>query len=445
MTGMPRGARAGRSRRMSIVSGAAIAPGEVSAAGLPSWSSASVAEASLFPSQPSTEDSRHSEFVSLEGMRLALVSDTYLPQLNGVTRTLARLVTSAKSRGAEVEVFTTSDPSAIDEAGIRRETSIPFWGYPQLRLAAPRARDLERAMRCWGATLVHAATPFGMGLAARHAARRANIPFVTSYHTHFVAYAHFYQLGWLQHPGWRFLRWFHNGGERTYCPTAAVAGELESRGFERTAVWGRGVDASVFAPGHRTLDARRALGIGDHELLVLYVGRVAREKGLDDVFGAMRLLRALPDAPSCRLLVVGDGPYLEPCRQREGDHVVFAGRRTGVELSQLFASADLFVFPSTTDTFGNVTLEAMASGLPVIAAESGVNRELVAEGAGSWYPAGVPSALATHIARWGREPALRRRGGARGRKLALGRSWEHIFDELFRDYRRVLAKDAVRR
>lgn len=398
-----------------------------------------------FPSRRASVDGESSPFVSLEGVRLALVSDTYLPQLNGVTRTLARLVSSARSRGAEVEVFTTSDPSAADEEGIRREASIPFWGYPQLRLAAPGSRQIERAIRCWGATLVHAATPFGMGLAARGAAHRARIPFVTSYHTHFVAYAHFYQLGWLQHPGWRFLRWFHNGGQRTYCPTAAVAGELDAKGFERTAVWGRGVDASVFAPGHRTLEIRRALGIGDRELLVLYVGRVAREKGLDDVFEAMRLLRALPDAPSCRLLVVGDGPYLEPCRRREGEHVVFAGRRTGVELSQIFASADLFVFPSTTDTFGNVTLEAMASGLPVIAADSGVNRELVAEGAGSWYRAGTPSVLATHIARWGREPALRRRGGARGRELASGRSWEHIFDELFRDYRRVLAEGAAGR
>lgn len=445
MTGMPRGARAVRSRRMSIVSGATSSPLASLPKGVPPWSVTTGADAASLPLQAMRDERRETPFVSLEGMRLALVSDTYLPQLNGVTRTLARLVTSAKSRGAEVEVFTTSDPSAKDEDGIRRESSIPFWGYPQLRLAAPRARDIERALRCWGATLVHAATPFGMGLAARHAARRANVPFVTSYHTHFVAYAHFYQLGWLAHPGWRFLRWFHNGGKRTYCPTAAVAGELEAQGFERTAVWGRGVDASVFSPLHRTLEARRALGIGDRELLVLYVGRVAREKGLDDVFEAMRLLRALPDAPSCRLLVVGDGPYLEPCRQREGEHVVFAGRRTGVELSQLFASADLFVFPSTTDTFGNVTLEAMASGLPVIAADSGVNRELVAEGAGSWYPAGVPTALATHIARWGREPALRRRGGARGRELALGRSWEHIFDELFRDNRRVLAKDAVRR
>lgn len=438
MTGMPRGVHGGRSRRSPWGSAAQLQAHAIPRRGTSDAPAAATLATPTDSARLAIDRAEASHPVSLEGVRLALVSDTYLPQLNGVTRTLARLVSQARARGGEVEVFTTSDPLAAEEDGIRRTASIPFWGYPQLRLAAPDAAAVERGMRDWGATLVHAATPFGMGLAARRAARRAAIPFVTSYHTHFVAYAHYYQLGWLHDPGWRFLRWFHNSGARTYCPTGSVAGELAAKGFARTAVWGRGVDATVFAPAHRALEARRSLGIGDRELLVLYVGRVAREKGLDDILAAMRLLRALPDAPTCRLLVVGDGPYLETCARREADHVVFAGRRTGTELSQLYASADLFVFPSTTDTFGNVTLEAMASGLPVIAADSGVNRELVTEGAGSWYPAGEPAALATHIARWGREPALRRGAGMRGREAALCRSWDRVFDELFFDYRQVL-------
>ena len=446
MTGMPRGTPGARAiRRDAHVVGSAT--GWSGASRLLTETPPTAATLLRDPVVPRSMDDRAGASATplLDGVRLALVTDTYLPQLNGVTRTLARLVSSARARGAAVEVFTTTDPAADEEAGVRREASLPFWGYPQLRLAVPGAGVVGRGMRCWGATLVHAATPFGMGLAARAAAHRSAIPFVTSYHTHFTAYAQFYQLGWLQRPGWRFLRWFHNGGQRTYCPTAAVARELSDLGFSRTSVWGRGVDPSVFSPSFRRLEARRALGIGDAELLVLYVGRVAREKGLDDLFQAMRLLRALPDAPSCRLLVVGDGPYLEPCRRREGGHVVFAGRRTGAELSQLFASADLFVFPSTTDTFGNVTLEAMASGLPVVAADSGVNRELIAEGAGSWYPAGAPAVLATHIARWGREPALRRAAGERGRAAALARSWDRVFDTLFRDYLSVLAESRAGR
>ncbi len=373
--------------------------------------------------------------VAMDGVRLALFTDTFGPQVNGVTRTLDRLVAAARERGAAVEVFTTSDPAAALADGVHRAPSIPFWAYPQLRLAAPGGGRLARALRAWGASLVHVATPFGMGLAGRHAAKLAGIPLVSSYHTHFTAYARFYQLGALRGAGWHYLRWFHNGARRTYCPTAAVAHELEGRGFQRTAVWGRGVDTTVFAPRWRSMEMRRLLGLRDTELVVLYVGRVAREKGLDDLIDAMRLLHQLPDAPPCRLLIVGDGPDLDACRARAGDGVVFTGRREGEELSRLYASADLFVFPSTTDTFGNVMLEAMASALPVVVADTSVARELLGRGAGSFYTPGEPRELAAHIARWGRDPALRRAAGRAGVSVAADRSWARVFDSLFADYR----------
>lgn len=402
------------------------------------WEGAAVAE------PPSTEDPMHTDrpeagAVRLDGMRLALVTDTFLPQVNGVTRTLDRLARTVAARGGAVEIFTSDDPAAPPDARVQRFPSVSFWGYPELRLAAPGAGRLARAMSRWGATMVHAATPFGMGLAARRAARRTGLPLVTSYHTHFTAYAQFYQLGLLSTSGWRFLRWFHNGGARTYCPTAAVAAELERHGFLNTTVWGRGVDTETFSPAWRTPQLRSTFGLREHELLVLYVGRVAREKGIDDVIDAMRLLQALPDAPPCRLLVVGDGPHLAACRARAGDSVTFIGHRSGEELSRLYASADLFVFPSTTDTFGNVTLEAMASGLPVLAADSAVTRELLVPGAGSFHIPGDARGLASHIARWGRDPALRRAAGRRGREGAHARSWDLVFDELFTDYLAVAA------
>lgn len=397
------------------------------------WEGAAVAEPLsaefAMPPEPPAAGS-----VRLDGVRLALVTDTFLPQVNGVTRTLDRLARTVEARGGAVEIFTSSDPAATPDARVQRFPSIAFWGYPELRLAAPGAGPLARAMTRWGATMVHAATPFGMGLAARRAALRAALPLVTSYHTHFTAYAQFYQLGLLSRSGWRFLRWFHNGGARTYCPTATVAAELERHGFLNTTVWGRGVDTKTFSPAWRTPPLRSSLGLREHELVVLYVGRVAREKGIDDVIDAMRLLQALPDAPPCRLLVVGDGPYLTACRARAGDTVTFLGHRGGEELSRLYASADLFVFPSTTDTFGNVTLEAMASGLPVLAADSGVTRELLVPGAGSFHIPGDARGLASHIARWGRDPALRRAAGRRGREGAHARSWDRVFDELFTDY-----------
>lgn len=382
--------------------------------------------------------------VSAEGVRLALVSDTWAPQVNGVTRTLERLAATIRARGGAVEVFTTSDPGAESGDGVHRAGSVPLWLYPQLRVAPPRARPMVRAMRRWGATLVHAATPFGMGLGARAAARSLGIPLVTSYHTHFGAYLPHYALAGASPLAERYLRWFHNSGRRTYCPTAAVATELASRGFARTAVWGRGVDADRFSPAWRTPALRAQHGAREHELLVAYVGRVAREKGIDELLDAVQLLQALPDAPPCRLLVVGDGPHLDACRSRELPRVTFTGQASGDLLSRLYASADLFVFPSTTDTFGNVTLEAMASALPVIAADCAVTRELLPPGAGSFYPPGDARALAAHVARWGRDPALRVAAGRNGRREALARSWPRVFDALLADYAAVVAELGVR-
>lgn len=302
--------------------------------------------------------------VRLDGVRLLVASDTWTPQLNGVSRTLERLVAAARARGAEVRVVTTTDPGAPGAAyvdpHVRRERSVPFWAYPQLRLAAPGTRALARALRDWRATLVHVATPFGVGLAARRAARIAGVPLVTSYHTSLSEYARFYNLGAIAPAGWRYLRWFHDAGVRTYCPTRAVAAELAQHHFGETAIWGRGVDTQHFSPTWRSLSTRRALGIGDRELLVLYVGRVAREKGIDTLIEAMREYQRVGAAPRARLMIVGDGPHLPACRRAAPADTVFTGRREGRDLARLYAASDLFVFPSTTDTFGNVVLEAIS-------------------------------------------------------------------------------------
>ena len=376
---------------------------------------------------------------TLAGVRLAIVTDTYQPQVNGVTRTLARLADEATARGGDVEVHTASDPGASPMPDVLRYPSTPFWAYPQMRLAAPPFGGLARRLARFGPSLVHIATPFGLGLAGRRAADRLGVPWVSSYHTHFTAYAEHYHLGALASVGWRYLRWFHNGGRRTYCPSRAVADEITAHGFRRVDVWGRGVDAEMFSPAFRSLELRRSLGIRDHELVVAYVGRLAREKGIDDLLGAGHRLCAGPSTPAVRLLVVGEGPYMSACMTRADGSAVFTGRQAGMALSRLYASADLFVMPSITETFGNVTLEAMASGVPVIAADCAVTRELLPAAAGVCYAAGDVEGLAEAILRLARDPAARRAMGLAGRAAALARSWTAIFGALFADYRRVLA------
>lgn len=381
----------------------------------------------------------HEPRARLDGMRLLVASDTWAPQLNGVSRTLERLVAAARARGAEVRILTTTDPGAADvDPHVRRERSVPFWAYPQLRLAAPSARELARTLRDWRATLVHVATPFGVGLAARRAARLAGVPLVTSYHTSLSEYARFYHLGAIAPAGWRYLRWFHDAGGRTYCPTLAIASELARHHFRETAIWGRGVDTQHFSPTWRALSTRRALGIGDRELLVSYVGRVAREKGIDTLTRAMQEHRRAGAAPRARLMIVGDGPHLAACRRAAPADTVFTGRREGRDLARLYAASDLFVFPSITDTFGNVVLEAMASGVPVLAADCAVTRELAGGWGGRFFRPGDALDLASEVVRLGSDPALRFAAALKGRRRAESMSWDSVFDGLFRDYLAVI-------
>ncbi|HEV8578102.1 MAG TPA: glycosyltransferase family 1 protein [Thermoanaerobaculia bacterium] len=380
--------------------------------------------------------------IDATGLRLALFTDTFLPQLNGVTRTLDRLVAAVRERGGEALTWTTTDPAAVVDPGVRRLASVPFWAYPQLRLAVPGAAPVTRELRRFAPTLVHAATPFGVGLAGRAAAHRLGLPLVSSYHTSFSAYAQFYGLGTLSGLGWSYLRWFHNGGLRTYCPTRAVQRELRAHGLKRTRLWARGVDDRYFHPAYRSQELRQRLGADDEALVIIYVGRLAPEKGLDVALAAMNA--AARQSP--RRLVfafAGDGPYAAACRAQAPPGSVFLGRIEGEALSAFYASADLFVFPSATDTFGNVLLEAMASRLPIVAADAPPTRELLGDGEhGMLVPPGDPLALAQAMLDLAADPARRDRLAARGLEEAARHSWDAIFDGLVGDYLEVTGRPA---
>jgi glycosyltransferase involved in cell wall biosynthesis len=374
-------------------------------------------------------------------LRLALFTDTYPPQLNGVSRTLERLVSAVQARGGSARVYTTTDPEvATPSPDIWRRPSIPFWAYPQLRLAPPVGGSIYRDLLAWRPTLIHAATPFGMGLTGRACALRLGVPLVTSYHTSFSEYARFYNLGLLSGLGWAFFRWFHNTGQRTYVPTRAIADELGRLGFARLAVWGRGIETQRFNPLYRSNAWRQRLGADDDTIVVAYVGRLAAEKGLDVALSAMQ---SLASNRRIRFALAGDGPYADHCRRAAPGNAMFTGRIVGEDLSAFYASADLFMFPSTTDTFGNVLLEAMASGLPVIAADVGPTRELLARGGGVMFPAGDSRALAAQILALASDPARRHALAAEGLHAAQHCSWDHIFDALIADYRQVSTEPPV--
>ena len=369
-------------------------------------------------------------------LRLALFCDSYLPQLNGVSLLLERLVNAVHDRGGAVRVYTTTDPHATFNPEIRRWPSVPFWLYPEHRLALPTQASIRRELEEWHPTIVHAASPFGLGLAARRASRALGIPFVSSYHTSWSAYTKFYGLGFLSDFAWRYLRWFHNSGDRTYAPTEATRKELEAHGVIHTAIWSRGVDTSRFSPSHRSAALRARLGASENTVVCAYVGRLGAEKGLDVAMEGMHRVVARAGA-NVVCAIAGDGPYEAECRRLAPPGTIFMGRLSGRELSEFYASSDVFTFPSATDTFGNVILEAMASGLPVVGADVGPTRELLSNTRGLTFPEGNADMFGDQVLALVTDRAKRVTLAREALAFARTRTWDAIFDELFADYARI--------
>ena len=380
-----------------------------------------------------------------DGFRVMIFTDTYAPQMNGVTRTLERLVRRVRECGGDVRVVTTgrgNGQPCADEAIAERWPSLPFWRYDELRISMPHLQRARRSLEVFQPHVVHIATPFGVGLAARHATRQLGIPAVSSYHTSFAAYASFYGLGSLTSAASAFLRWFHNGTMRTYCPTRAIENDLVREGFRNTAVWGRGVDTSLFNPAFRNDVLRLRLCARPGDVIVAYVGRLAPEKGLDLAFEAVKLARSRAKSRVI-LAVAGDGPYANECRSRAPFDTMFTGRLSGTALSAFYASADIFLFPSRTDTFGNVLLEAMASRLAVVAADSPPSRELL-EWDSPGEIAGIvaspdAASVASELVRLADDPDVRRALAASGYARAATRTWDSAHAPLLADYATLAA------
>ncbi len=370
--------------------------------------------------------------------RISLVSETYLPQVNGVSRSLDRLSRHLTAGGTEVQVIAPRyrERTALPiGATLHGFPSVAFPPYPEVRLCGALPRHLGAAFRRFGPQAVHIATEGPLGLAALLAARTLRIPVVSSFHTHFPRYLGFYGLGGLTPAAWRYLRWFHNRTCVTLCPTPSIRGELAGHGVERLVVWGRGVDAAFFRPELRSPDVRSDWGARPEDVVLQYVGRLAPEKNLDTLLDAFE---CLPPGLKCRLVLVGDGPARQRLRTKAGERVVFTGYRTGEALAQAFASADVFVFPSLTDTFGNVLLEAMASGLPAVAFRAPGPGDVIREGETGLFAEGPDArALGRSIATLAADAGRRRAMASAARSWATTQTWEAANETVVDEYRRA--------
>ncbi len=315
-------------------------------------------------------------------LRIAFVTETYPPEVNGVALTMARIVSGMVARSHEIQLIrprqNAQPPAALTDRFHEVFTrGLPIPRYPDMRMGLPSKRSLVRLWNHKRPDVVHIATEGPLGWSALQAARLLKLPVCSDFRTNFHAYSKHYGIGWLQRPIMGYLRKFHNRTQVTMVPTEALRKELANSGFLRLSVVSRGVDVRLFNPTRRSETLRSQWGAAKDDFVALYVGRLAPEKNLEVLVASFASIKA--SRPHARFVVVGDGPARAELEQRM-PHAVFAGQRRGEDLAAHYASADLFVFPSLTETFGNVTVEAMASGLPVLAFDHAAASELINSG-----------------------------------------------------------------
>lgn len=314
----------------------------------------------------------------MKPLNLVVVTETYPPEINGVAMTVKRLTEGMRSNGHRIRLVrpqqSRQDLAGNDELLV---SSMPLPGYPGLRFGLPAGRALHAAWRSNRPDAVHIVTEGPLGWSAQRVARRLGIAVTSGFHTNFDHYADHYGLALLRPMVGAYLRSFHRKTDITMVPTEHLASRLRASGLDAIEVVGRGVDTRLFNPGHRSPALRESWGAADEDIICLYAGRIAEEKNLDLVVRAFEAIKAR--RKTARMVWVGDGPARKRIEQAHSQHI-FSGMRRGTDLAAHYASADIFLFPSLTETYGNVVPEAMASGLPVLAFDTAAAAELIENG-----------------------------------------------------------------
>ncbi|MBX2820405.1 MAG: glycosyltransferase family 1 protein [Rhodothermaceae bacterium] len=363
--------------------------------------------------------------------KIALFSGAFNHIADGVTLTLNRLVKHLVNNGSEVRVFApTVERPAISHVGTLIPTpSIPMPGRPEYRISTGLSRRIRKELKEFKPDIIHIATPDVVGLKALWLAKRLNIPVVSSYHTHFTSYFKYYKMEWLENWTWSYLRWFYSQCEQIYVPSESMADVL--RGYritENLHLWERGVLIDLFTPERRNTEWRRQHGIGENEVVISFISRLVWEKGLDIYAKVIEALseKGIPH----RSVIVGDGPVREELEARL-TNTLFLGYQRGEDLATAYACSDIFLFPSETETFGNVTLEAMASGIPAVCADATGSRSLIRDGITGYLATPSDDASFLHyVERLALDETLRQTMGRLARKRALEFAWPVILSKI---------------
>ena len=371
-------------------------------------------------------------------MRVAVITESFLPTVNGVTNSVRHVLDHLRTAGHEAIVICPDAGAPATYAGFRVH-AVPALAYRQFPVGLPNIH-VQRIIAAFAPDVLHAASPFLLGAQGIASANRLGIPAVAVFQTDVAGYARRNRLRLANSLAWRLVRWVHDGADLTLVPSSASEADLTGAGILRLARWGRGVDLERYHPNNRLSPEVRALRerlSPDGDVVVGYVGRIAPEKQVER-------LRALRGIPGIRLAIVGDGPSVPSVqRQFRGMHVTWLGRLGGTELATAYSSFDIFVHPGTEETFGQTIQEAHASGLPVIAPRAGGPIDLVTHGEnGFLFQADNDADLAARTRLLVKDRMLRSRMGEAGRRGVLDRSWESVCGELINHYERLIVARA---
>ncbi len=362
-------------------------------------------------------------------LRIAMVTESYPPEVNGVANSVARLVADLRGREHSVQLVrprpTDSEGAPVadqEDDVLTRGMAIPMYGH--LRMGLPCKAGLVKLWTLRRPDLVHIATEGPLGWSALQAALKLRLPVCSDFRTNFHAYCQHYRMGWLHKPIVGYLRKFHNHCDCTMVPTETLRIQLDQAGFHPLAVVARGVDTGRFSPDKRSMALRQQWGLADDDVAVLHVGRLAAEKNLPVLVQAFHQLQARQ--PTARLVIVGDGPARAELLAQV-PQALFAGFRSGDDLAAHYASSDLFLFPSLTETYGNVTPEAMASGLGIVAFDDAAAGELIRHRHSGMLAQKADTAAFVQLAIFmAASHAARRAMGREARLRAQGLGWDAI-------------------
>jgi glycosyltransferase involved in cell wall biosynthesis len=366
-------------------------------------------------------------------LRVAVVTETYPPEVNGVARTIASVVEGLRGHNHDLQLIRPGqkrgergqDDESFHEVLMR---GLPIPRYPQLRMGLTSKRTLVKLWSLRRPDVVHIATEGPMGWSALQAAAHLKLPVCSDFRTNFHAYSKHYGVGWLHKPIMAYLRKFHNLTQCTMTPDEGLRRELMQYGFRNVTVVARGVDTELFHPSRRSATLRAEWGVAPDDLVIASVGRLAAEKNLSTLIQTFEAIHAAQ--PRARLLVVGDGPARKELLHRCPE-VIFAGMRHGADLAAHYASSDLLLFPSLTETYGNVTPEAMASGLPVLAFDYAAASQLIQpQRSGMLAPFGNMAAFVRMGVDLARDPEGLRAMGRQARLATENLGWERIVSQI---------------